>query len=465
MREPIFLGLDLETKRPNASPPPRAGIWERLVLHRRDARAWALYDWANSAMFTVVITAVFPIFFRKVAAEGLDDDTKRRLFSFATTMSLLVVAFLSPILGAIADYARVKKRLFALFLVLGVAANAAMFWIGAGDWRLACWLFGLVNVGAAGSFVFYDSMLGSVARDDEMDRLSTTGYAVGYLGGGVCLALCLVLIKKPEWFGFVTGANATADQQSLPTRVGFLFVAAWWLAFTIPFFRDVREPEIQSENDEHVRTNPARAAFGRLFETFRELRTYRHAFLFLLAFFAYNDGIGTVMRMATSLGDERGIPESVMIVCILLVQFVGIPFALLFGKLAERIGAKRAIMLAVCVYVVIAILGYSLTTTWEFVALAILVGMVQGGAQALSRSLFASLVPQHKSGEFFGLFATLEKFAGIAGPALFVLAPTSQIAVGSLIVFFAIGAVLLAFVDVDAGRRAALDAERRLTGP
>src|SRR5678815_1780057 len=170
--------------------PRRPPLLERLVLHRPETRAWALYDWANSAMYVVIVTAIFPIFFRQVAADGLDDDTKRRVFSFATTVSMLIAAILSPVLGAVADYARVKKKLFAVFMLLGVASTAAMFWIGRGDWSLACWLFGLVNIGAAGSFVFYDAMLGSVAKADEIDRLSTSAYAVGYLGGGVCLTLC-----------------------------------------------------------------------------------------------------------------------------------------------------------------------------------------------------------------------------------------------------------------------------------
>jgi MFS transporter, UMF1 family len=442
----------------------RRPLLERLVLHRAETRAWALYDWANSAMFTVIITAVFPIFFRQVAAQGLDDDAKRSVFGWSTTISLVVVAVLSPILGAAADYARIKKRLFAVFLAIGVLSTAAMFWIGAGDWHLACWLFGLVNIGAAGSFVFYDAMLSSVAEGEEMDSLSTSAYALGYLGGGLCLALCLALIQKPAWFGLAVASDAPLEAKTLPTRIGFLIVAAWWLVFSIPFFRHVREPKIAIERDERAGLNPGRVALVRLSETFRELRAYRQAFLFMLAFLVFNDGIGTIIRMATLFGDERGIAKNVMILCILLVQFVGIPFAFLFGALAKRMGAKRAILVAVAVYVGICVLGYRMTTQGEFIALAVLVGMVQGGAQALSRSLFASLVPQHKSGEFFGLFSTLEKFAGVAGPAVVSLAATTSVAILSLIGFFAVGGGILMLVDVEGGRRAARDAEQRLTG-
>jgi UMF1 family MFS transporter len=438
--------------------PARKPLLERLVLHRPETRAWAMYDWANSAMYTVIIASVFPVFFRSIAAEGLDDDTKRSVFSWATTVSMIVVAFLSPILGAVADYARAKKKLFAVFLGIGVVANAAMFFIGPGDWRLACWLFGLVNVGAAGSFVFYDAMLSSVSKPDEMDRLSTTGYAVGYLGGGLCLALCLLLVKQPTWFGI-----DPADKTGLAPRIGFVIVALWWLVFTIPYFTHVPEPDIEIERDEREGQNPVVVAFTRIFETLRELRTYRHAFVFLLAYFAYSDGIGTVIRMATLVGDERGISGSVLIACVLLAQFAAIPFAILFGKLAGIIGPKRSILSAVCVYVLITILGYSMRTPLHFIALTLLVASVQGGAQALSRSLFASLVPRHKSGEFFGLFSTLDKFAGIAGPLVFAIAPSTGAAILLLIPFFIVGALLLTTVDVEAGRRVAREAEERLT--
>jgi UMF1 family MFS transporter len=436
----------------------RAPLLERLVLHRPETRAWAMYDWANSAMYTVIIASVFPVFFRSIAAEGLDDDTKRSLFSWATTLSMIVVACLSPVLGAVADYARAKKKLFALFLGIGVVANAVMFFIAPGDWRLACWLFGLVNVGAAGSFVFYDAMLSSVALPGEMDRLSTSAYAVGYLGGGLCLALCLALVKQPGWFGI-----DPADKTGLAARIGFVIVALWWLLFTIPFFRNVREPDIAIERDERAGQNPVRVAFTRLYETLCELRTYRHAFVFLLAYFAYSDGIGTVIRMATLVGDERGIGAAVLIKCVLLAQFAAIPFAILFGRIAGWIGPKRAILAAICVYVVITLLGYRLKTANDFIGLTLLVASVQGGAQALSRSLFASLVPRHKSGEFFGLFSTLDKFAGIAGPLVFAIAPTTNMAILLLIPFFVVGALLLSTVDVDAGRRVAREAEQRLT--
>jgi UMF1 family MFS transporter len=451
---------------PSMSPLPastraaKAPLLERLALHRPELRAWAMYDWANSAFFTVVISAVFPYFFAKVAAVGMTDDEVRWHFTFVTSVCMAIAAVLGPILGAIADYARMKKRLFAVFFGLGVLSTGAMVCIHRGDWILAAALFGLANIGISSSFVFYDSFLPHVAREGEADRLSTTGYAVGYLGGGLCLALCIALIRWGERFGLrVEPPGDARGSDWLAARIGFVIVAIWWLVFTIPFLRRVHEPPLAIEPDERPGLNPVRIAFTRIGETLRELSTYREAFLMLLAFLAYSDGIGTIIRMAVLYAAELKIPDAAAVGCILLVQFVGIPFAILFGRLADRIGAKRGILLALVGYVGICVWASRVTETWEFVVMAVMVGMVQGGAQALSRSLFSSLVPKHKSGEFFGLFSTLDKFAGILGPLVFGLAPSSRAAVLWVIAFFVVGAALLALVDVEKGRRAAREAE------
>ena len=426
--------------------PSKPRFLERLALHRPELRAWALYDWANSAFFTVVITAVFPVFFKRVAADGLPDDEVRRRYGLATTACMAVAAVLGPILGAVADYARMKKKLFGVFLGLGVAATAALGLVGTGQWKLAAALFGLANIGIASSFVFYDAMLPHVAREGEADRLSTTAYAVGYLGGGLCLALAL---------GLIALGGGAIEGEGFPARQGFVLVAVWWLVFTIPYLRRVPEPPLALEADEHPGRNPVGVAFTRIGETLRELKTYRHAFLMLLAFLAYSDGIGTIIRMAALYAAELEIPDRVTVGCILLVQLVGVPFAILFGRLAGRIGAKRAILVALAGYVGICAFASTVTTAWQFVAMGVLVGMVQGGAQGLSRSLFASLVPRHKSAEFFGLFSTLEKFAGILGPWVFSMTATSRSAILSIAAFFVVGGILLLAVDVEAGKRAA----------
>jgi len=440
-----------------SSPAARPPLLERLALHRPELRAWALYDWANSAMWTVVITAVFPVFYANVPAAGLSEDKVRRQFSLVTTVCMAFAAVLGPILGAVADYARMKKKLFGVFFGLGVATTGALFFIHRGQWVLAAILFGLANVGIASSFVFYDAMLPHIARPDEADRLSTTGFAAGYLGGGLCLAICLAMIHWERPLGL-------AGPDGLSARAGFVVVAVWWLVFTLPYFFRVPEPPLAIEADERAGGNPIRAAFARIGETLGELRKYRHAFVLLVAFLLYSDGIGTINRMAALYATALKVPSDVTVLCILLVQFVGVPFAVLFGKLADRIGAKRGILIALGGYVGVCVWASAITRTWEFVAICLLVGMVQGGAQALSRSLFSTLIPKHKSGEFFGLFSTLDKFAGILGPLVFGLAPSVHAAVLWVVAFFVAGAAILALVDVEKGRRAAVEAEAELLG-
>ncbi len=446
------------------SSPPAEGLFARalsaLGLGRPELRAWAMYDWANSAMMTTIIAAVFPAYFEKVAAKGLGPDRALMYFGAATTLAMTIIAILAPIVGPLADDRPIKKKMLAAFMALGVVAVAGMYWIHTGDWVLALILFIIANIGANGSFVFYDSLLPHLAPPEEVDRVSSAGYALGYVGGGTLLVLNLLWIQKPEWFGLPHGPNLTESQATLPARLSFASVAVWWVIFSIPLFRRVPEPPVEiSTFDGHGR-HPIVAAFHRLGATFRELRSYKQGFLMLLAFLIYNDGIGTIFRMAVIFGAERKIDSGAMIGAIVLVQFVGIPFAFLFGHLAGRIGAKRSILFALGVYCGISILASAMRTATHFLLLAVLVGMVQGGSQALSRSLFASLIPRDRSGEFFGFFAVVEKFAGIFGPLAFTasiqLTGSSHYAILSVIAFFVIGGVLLAMVDVEAGQREAL---------
>jgi len=434
-----------------------ARVLASLGLGRPELRAWAMYDWANSAMVTTIITAVFPIYFSDVAAAGLPKSEGTRQFALASTLGMVVIAVLAPILGALADDRPIKKRLLGAFMTVGVVAVAGMYFIHQGDWVLAALLFIVANIGANGSFVFYDALLPHVARADEIDRVSSAGYALGYLGGGLLLVLNLAWILHPAWFGLPSGEGLTAAQKTLPTRLAFVSVAVWWLVFSIPLFRTVPEPP--TFGGRRRVGNPVAVAFVRLAETFRELRRYRQGFLMLVAFLIYNDGIGTIIRMATIYGREVGIDKNSMIAALVLVQFVGIPFAFLFGALAGRLGAKRSILFSLIVYTGISVLARFMTNSTHFFLLAVLVGMVQGGSQALSRSLFASLIPRDRSGEFFGFFAVVEKFAGIFGPLVFAasitLAGSSRHAILSVIGFFAAGGVLLALVDVEAGQREA----------
>jgi len=432
------------------------GLLRRLAIDRPEARAWAMYDWANSALVTTIVTAVFPVYYLSVAAATIPKEEALARYADTTTIALAAIALAAPLLGAIADVRASKKRFLAGFAFLGALSSAGLFLVESGDWIPALVLFGLANFGAAGSVVFYDALLPHVAREDEMDRLSTTGYALGYLGGGLLLAANIVWIRWPETFGLPA-------EGTLPTRLAFLSVAIWWALFTIPLLRRVPEPPMTLESDETRSQGSFRRSFVRLGETFRELRGHRQAFLMLLAFLVYNDGIQTVYRMAGIYAEWREIDTGVIIATILLVQFVGIPFAILFGHLAGRYDPKRMILVGLALYIGICAWAHGMSSEAEFVALGAMVGMVQGGCQGLSRSLFAGMVPKHKSAEFFGLFAVGEKFAGIFGPLVFGLVLRNaepQDAILSIVVFFVLGAALLAFVDVEAGKKSAAEAER-----
>jgi UMF1 family MFS transporter len=414
-----------------------------------------MYDWANSAFMTTIIAAVFPVYYSQVAAADLEGNVATFRFSIATTIALALVAVVAPVLGALADRAAMKKRLLFAFQSIGVLATAAMFLIQRGEWLAALVLFALGNVGISGAFTFYDSLLPHVATPHELDRVSTAGYALGYLGGGLLLALNLAWITKPAWFGLPDAGVAT--------RLSFLSVAVWWTVFSIPLFRRVPEPVVAAPSDSSTTPGLVRGAFAQLAETLRHLKRFKHAMLMLIAFLIYNDGILTIIRMASIYGTQVGIASHHLILALLVVQFVGIPFAFLFGRVAGWIGAKRAVFVSLAVYTVISILGYQLRSAWQFYLLAFLVGTVQGGSQALSRSMFASMIPRSRSSEFFAFFAVFEKFAGIFGPAIFAYAisrtGSSRTAVLWVIGFFAVGALILAFVDVGEGQRAARAAD------
>jgi UMF1 family MFS transporter len=427
-------------------------VLQRLGLHRRELRAWAMYDWANSAFWTTVIVAVFPPFFSDYAAAGLPPADATARFAWATTFAVTVVAVLGPILGAVADYRAVKKKLLAVFMAVGVVATLLMATIDRGNWTYAALLFVIANIGVAASQVFYDSLLPHIAAPEELDRVSTSGFALGFLGGGVLLLVNLAWILSPATFGLPDTVAAI--------KLSFASVAFWWLIFSIPLLRRVPEPPRALESDETGSENSIRAALVRVWETFHELRGYRQAFLMLVAFLLYNDGIQTIIRMASIYGAEIGIDRNAQIAAFVVVQFTGIPCSFAFGSLAGRIGPKRALYLSLVVYIGISILGYFMTTTWQFFALAFLVGTVQGGSQALSRSLFARMIPKHKSSEYFGFFSVFEKFAGIFGPALFAASVTmfgsSRAAVLSVILFFIAGAAILTRVDVAEGEAEAV---------
>jgi UMF1 family MFS transporter len=412
--------------------------------------AWCMYDWANSAFATTIMGALFPPFYRALVIEsGLAENTATAYWGYTTSIALLVIALIAPALGAIADYTGGKKRYVAFFAGLGILATAAFVLIGTDTWLLASILYIGGNVGFAGANVFYESLLPYIARKGDIDQVSTKGYALGYVGGGILLVINVLWVMKPAMFGMPDLAFAL--------RASFFSVSVWWGLFSIPLFQRVPEPPAARETGPAV--NPIKAGFSRLATTFREVTRYKQLLLFLIAFWIYNDGIGTIIKMATAYGDEIGLELTDMTIALIILQFVGIPFSFLFGTLAKKLGTKRSILLALGLYTLISIAAYFMRTATHFYVLAFLVGTVQGGSQALSRSLYGAMVPKHKTAEFFGFFSTSSKFAGIAGPLLFgvvsQIAGQSRLSIVSLIIFFIVGGLLLTRVDVEEGIRVA----------
>lgn len=432
-------------------------LLERLGLHRPELRAWAMYEWAVTGMWAIIVATVFPIYYQTVAAAGLPGTVAVRNFAFATTLGIVSVAVVAPIMGAITDRAAIKKPLLGAFAAVGIAGCGMLFFVQQGDWFLGLAFFVLINIGANGSMVFYDALLPHVARPHEVDRVSTGAFAVGYLGAGLLLAFSLLMIQVPGLFGLPEG--------TLPARLSFIAVGVWWAVFSIPLFLRVAEPPPEALPGEAVMEGTVVFAFRRIAATFRSLRSYRNAFLLLIAYLIYGDGIGTIIRMAAIYGAELGIAQGHMIGAIVMVQFVGVPFSFLFGGLAGRIGTKRALFLGLLVYTGITILGYFMTTPLHFWALAFLVGTVQGGTQALSRSLYSSMIPAYKSGELFGFYGVMDKFAGMMGPTVMGLVATAtgstRLGILSVLTFFVVGATLLYMVDEDDGRRVARDEQAR----
>lgn len=399
-----------------------------------------MYDWANSAFATTVMAAVLPVYYSQVAGVDLPGNTATVYWGYTTAGALLITALLAPIMGAIADYSGTKKKLLMTFAALGIFATALLYFVTTGDWLMASLFFILGNIGFATSEVFYNSLLPHIASPEKMDQVSTKGYALGYLGGGILLGINVLMIEL-------------MSDKILATRLSFVTVSIWWAIFTIPILRNVREPKVKENIGPHI--NPLTGGFKRVATTFKELRSYRELFLFLVAFWIYNDGIGTIIKMATIYGVEIGIDQTTLIGALLMTQFVGIPFSFAFGRLAKYIGTKNSILFGLFVYTMISIGGYFMETALHFWILAFLVGTVQGGTQALSRSLFGSMLPKSKTGEFYGFYGMSSKFAGIIGPLVFAIvsqiAGSSRLSILSLIVFFILGGFLLSRVDEKKG--------------
>jgi UMF1 family MFS transporter len=404
---------------------------------RRDTVSWALYDWANSAFATTVLAGFFPVFFQKFWSTGVDPTVSTSRLGFANAIAGVVVALLAPALGAIADRTAGRKRQLVAWSMIGVVGTAALGFVQQGEWQWAAACFVLAGIGFNAANVFYDALLLDVSRPDELDKVSAFGYSMGYLGGGLLFAFNVMMTLRPEWFGLDDAAQAV--------QVSFLTVALWWFVFTLPLARNVRErPSTGSSVGLGV---AVRDGLRELRSTVRHLGQYRHITLFLVAYWLYIDGVHTIYMMAVDYGVALGLPSSSLLAALLLTQFVAFPSALVLGWLGNRWGPKRGILLCIAVYLAATVYAWFLDTVAEFFALAVVVGLVQGGIQSLSRSMFGRLVPEGKGGEFFGFFNLMGKFASFLGPMLIAVVALatgdSRLSVTSLAILFVLGGLVL----------------------
>lgn len=418
-----------------------------LSPERRKLWGWASYYWGNHAYTTAIITTFFPIFFKEYWSHGADVTLSTFRLGVANSIASLVVALTAPMLGAIADRGGHKKRFLIAAALFGSVMVLALSFVDKGAWQWAVAFYVLASIGYFWGNVFGDSMLVTVAAPGKLDMTSAVGYFAGYLGGGIFLALGVALSLEPHWFGL---ADATAA-----VRVVLVLSALWWALFALPLLFWVPEPRPAQRAG--VAT-AMRDGVRQVAATFRHVRAYRPVFLFLVAYWLYIDGVNTVIQMAVDYGKSIGFGTSSLILAVLLVQFVGVPAALAFGRIGERIGPRRGIFIGLAVYVLVSVFAAFMHHASQFYALAVMVGLVQGGVQLLSRSLFARLVPPERAGEFFGFYNMLGEFAAIIGPFLIgltsYLTGSPRLSILSVIVLFACGAVLLAFVDAGEPRPA-----------
>ncbi|BBO92202.1 MFS transporter [Desulfosarcina ovata] len=431
--------------------------------HRKAVWGWAMYDWANSAFATTVMAGFFPVFFKQYWSSGVDVNLSTARLGVGNAAAGLLVALAAPILGAVADRGCARKRFLTLFAYLGVLMTAALYFVGQGQWALAVVVYALGVIGFSGANIFYDALLPQVAGEKDVDFVSGFGFSMGYLGGGLLFLINVLMVMMPARFGLADAGQAV--------QVGFLSVALWWGGFTL--FTLCWVPETAKASAD--RTGIWSGGFAQLRHTFGRIRHMKTVLLFLCAYWLYIDGVDTIIRMAVDYGMSLGFAANDLLLALLITQFVGFPAALAFGRLGQRTGPRRGIYIALAVYVAATFFGISMTRKEEFYVLAVVIGLVQGGIQALSRSYYARLIPADKPAEFYGFYNMLGKFAAIIGPVLVggvgllmrrLLMPPSPTAeqaaavgalaarwsIASVLILFAAGAVLLYFVDEEKGR-------------
>ncbi|MEH7546640.1 MFS transporter [Neobacillus vireti] len=402
----------------------------------KQEKSWVFYDWANSAYSILITTAIFPLYFKAAAKEaGIAASTSTAYWGYANSLATLLISLCAPILGSIADFKGFKKRFFTFFFALGIIFTLLLAVVPSNQWMILLICYMVTVIGFGGTNIFYDAFLVDVTTEDRMNQVSSKGYAMGYIGSTIPFILGIALI-------ILSQQGILAISVTVASQAAFAITALWWGLFTIPMLKNVK----QIYYKEQV-SNPVTNGFRQLFLTFKKIRLFRPLFLFLVAYFFYIDGVNTIITMSTAYGSDLGITSTNLLIILFATQVVAAPFAVLYGKLADRFKGKTMLLVGIFVYIVICFYAYFLKTTLDFWILAMLVASSQGGIQALSRSYFAKLVPKESANEFFGFYSIFYKFAAILGP--FLVGFTAQITgntnsgVFSLIVLFIIGGLLL----------------------
>ncbi len=377
-------------------------------LKRKKVISWAFYDWANSAFATTVMAGFFPLFFKSYWATDLSPVESTAAIGTVNSIAGLIIMTLAPVLGAYSDLGKLKKKFLAFFILIGVLSTGYLYFIPQGDWFLAAALYTLAVIGFSGGNIFYDSLIVSVSREDQRNKVSSLGYAMGYLGGGLLFLINVLMYLNPAWFGLSSEVEAILWS--------FLSVAIWWAMFSIPLFTNVKEEGNKDNSINFSRT--IIKAFSAVIQTVKEIKKHKRVALFLLAYWFYLDGIDTIVSRATAYGSDIGLDTSSMITALLMTQFIGFPATLVFGIYADKLGFKKILTIGVCIYILVCFYATYMTTAFEFYVIAATVGLVQGGVQAISRSFFCNLIPKGKEAQFFGFYNLVGKSAVIIGPAL-----------------------------------------------
>ncbi len=419
-----------------------------MLDQRKSIWGWSMYDWANSAFATTVMSGFFPLFFKGYWANPDNPAESTFYLGLANSIGSIIVAALAPFLGAIADRGSAKKKFMYMFAFLGIIMTGGLWMVQQGQWQMAVLFYVIATIGFSGGNIFYDSLLPGVASEKKVDYTSSLGFAMGYIGGGLLFLVNVVMYLKPELFGIPDGATAI--------RISFVSVAVWWAVFTIPIWLWVDEPEIY----EPVGMGAAIGlGWKQLKDTLKDIRHLKVVGMFLLAYWLYIDGVDTIVRMAVDYGMSLGFPSSALITALLMVQFIAFPSALLYNYFATKIGLKPAILVGISGYGVITFLGYFMAEEWHFYTLAAMIGLFQGGIQALSRSMYTRLIPAEKAAEFFGFYNMLGKFAAVIGPAMMgtITLITGNIRYGilSILVLFVLGAYFFMKVNIEEGQKMA----------